>query len=176
MAVEKLLSKLRLIIIRNARLVSPIFFILKDWIYFLSSQEEEENYKLIEYRERRMRSPREIRRNNGKNLMVDRRTRSSLRQYFLPSENVSAVKTAGSSRPFSIFPAAKTWWPSFPSKKKKRKKGGGLVRSFESLTRDAQKGRKRLFSSSHHFLSFSIRNCPSSFLTREAFFKYEGRG
>ena len=123
-----------------------------------------------------MRSPREIRRNNGKNLMVDRRTRSSLRQYFLPSENVSAVKTAGSSRPFSIFPAAKTWWPSFPSKKKKRKKGGGLVRSFESLTRDAQKGRKRLFSSSHHFLSFSIRNCPSSFLTREAFFKYGGRG
>ena len=168
MAVEKLLSKLRLIIIRNARLVSPIFFILKDWIYFLSSQEEEENYKLIEYRERRMRSPREIRRNNGKNLMVDRRTRSSLRQYFLPSENVSAVKTAGSSRPFSIFPAAKTWWPSFPSKKKKEKRGriGSFVRKLDERCAEREEEVILLFSSLsllfHSKLSFFILN-PRSF-------------
>lgn len=104
----------------------------------------------------------------------------TLRQYFFPSENVSAVKTAGSFRALSIFPAAKTSWPSFPSKKKKKRRIGLLVRSFESLKAEErytereeelkehgkrEREREKISPFSHHFLSLPLSIATSSCLS-----------
>lgn len=77
---------------------------------------------------------------------------------------------------FSIFPAAKTWWPSFPSPSKKREDWFVGSRAEERYTERVERAEHSMEKRETESLSVLLSNdCPSPFFVpnprRESFLR-----